>query len=118
MFTWIKQIRALLKIKSEVKKLMDETKPVEGQTKSGWKTTEFWLAVAGGIATVGSAAAPLVPATALPYVAGVSIVLPAVYMLARTVAKLTASPKDDEFLDKLAGKLAPLIKVDASAPKA
>lgn len=96
---------------------MDEIKPVEGAKKPGWKTSEFWLAIAGGIATVGSAIAPLVPATALPWIAGAGIVLPSVYMLARTVAKLTPTTADDAFLDKLAAKIAPLIKVDAPPTK-
>jgi hypothetical protein len=105
------QIKVAWKIRKEINKLMDETK------KPGWKTSEFWLAVVGGLVTIGSAAAPLIPAAAFPYIAGVSVVLPSLYMLARTVAKLTSSPKDDAFLEALAARLAPVVKVDAVAPK-
>ena len=109
MFAWISQFRAALKIRKEVCKIMDEIKEVK---KPGWKTTEFWLAIAGGLATIGGAAAPFIPAAALPYIAGVSVLLPSVYVVARTVAKLTPSTTDDAFLDKLAARLAPLIKVN------
>ncbi len=111
MFNWISELRAFLKIRQEVYNIMDEIKTV----KPGWRTSEFWLVLAGGIATIASAAAPLIPAAALPYIAGVSLVLPAIYTVARTIVKLTPSKADDAFLDNLAAKLAPLIKLDKPA---
>ena len=95
---------------------MDEIKTATvvapGESKPGWKTSEFWLGLVGILATVGAAATPLVPGI-LPWIAGASATIASVYIVARTVAKQTKTVKDDEFLDALAGKLAPLIKLDA-----
>ena len=88
----------------------------DGAKKPGWKTSEFWLSVAGVIGTIGAAASSLIPATAFPWLAGVAAIVPTVYAVARTIAKATPTTADDQFLDALATKLAPLIKLDG-APK-
>ena len=112
---WYKIISAVLVAEKEAKKLMEEAKNevvVEGKAKPGWKTSEFWLGVIGVVSTVGAALAPMLPASALACIASVGVIVPSVYIVARTVAKQTKSTADDVFLDKLAEKLKPVIKLD------
>jgi hypothetical protein len=109
--TLYKQIMALFKIKTEAVNIMEEIKN-EGVKKSGWKTSEFWLHLIGMGAVVASAASPLIPATAFPWIAGAAAFMTTGYAVARTIAKATKTTADDEFLDALAAKLVPLIKLD------
>lgn len=112
---WYRIISAVLVAKKEASKLMEEAKTevvVAGEKKAGWKTSEFWLGAIGVVATVGAAVAPMIPASALVWIAGVSTIVPSVYIVARTVAKQTKTTADDEFLAKLAEKLKPVLKLD------
>lgn len=112
---WYRIISAVLVAEKEASKLMEEAKTevvVAGEKKAGWKTSEFWLGVIGVVATVGAAVAPMIPAGALVWIAGVSAIVPSVYIVARTVAKQTKTTADDVFLEKLAEKLKPVIKLD------
>ena len=113
------QISALLKIRTEVNKLMSDATTVvvvaDGAKKPGWKTSEFWLSVAGIVVTIGTAASSFIPAAAFPWLASVAAIVPTVYAVARTIAKATPTTADDQFLDALAAKLTPLIKLDDAA---
>lgn len=112
---WYKAIAAVLKLKKEAKKLMEEAKVevvVGGEKKPGWKTSEFWLSAIGLAVTVGAAIAPFMPPAALVYVASAGVLIPSVYAIARTIAKQTKSQSDDEFLNKLVEKLKPVIKLE------
>ena len=111
-FTIIKQISALLKVKAGGIQLMDTIKT---EAKPGWKTSEFYLHIISILVVIGSAATPLIPAAAFPWLAGAAVFLSTAYTVARTVAKATPTPADDAFLDALAGKLAPLIDLNAKA---
>lgn len=98
-------LRGYKKIQEEIKH-MEEEKKTE-PLKAGVKSTEFWLHVAGIVGTAAAAFSGFIPpALALK----ASVVLTVAYTVARTVAKVTATKKDDEFLDALAGKLGGLIK--------
>jgi hypothetical protein len=95
MFGFIKQIRALLKIKSEVGKM----------SFSELKTSEGRWAIIGGIVSIYGAVQGFIPA---PLAAKISAGLMAFYIGSRaivkavgTIAKLTPSPKDDEFVAKV-----------------
>jgi hypothetical protein len=111
--TIYKQIAALLKIKKEGVKLMDTIKT---EVKPGWKTSEFWIKIIGMAAIIGSAASPLIPATAFPWIAGAAAFMTTAYSVARTIAKSTATPTDDALLDKLAEKLRPVIDLNKTKP--
>ena len=108
-----KQIKALITIKSEANKLMDIIKT---EAKPGWKTSEFWLGLIGIGSSIAVAASPLIPAATAPWLLSATTVITLGYTLARVIAKATPSPKDDEFLDALVGKLKPVIDLDK--PKA
>jgi len=77
------------------------------QKKSGWKTSEFWLGAAGIVGTLYSAFGGFIPPA---YAVGAVTVITTVYMAGRVIAKATPSKADDEFMEKLAGKLAPMLK--------
>jgi len=115
-FKLYSQISAFFKIRTEVIKLMDEAKTEvvasDGAKKPGWKTSEFWLSLIGIGATIGAAAVPFIPASALAWIAGVSVVVPSVYAVMRTIAKQTTTTKDDKFLDRLVEKLSPVVKLE------
>lgn len=53
--------------------------------KPGWKTSEFWLTVLGGVASAAGAVAQVVPVPAAMAVAGALV---AVYTAARTAVKI------------------------------
>ena len=101
---YFKAFKAIGKVKEEINNME--------KAKSGVATSEFWLGILGMLVTVGSAAVPFIPASALAWIAGVSAVVPSVYAIMRTIAKQTTTTKDDEFLAKLVEKLAPVIKLE------
>jgi hypothetical protein len=79
-----------LKAKSEVKQLMEK--------KSGWKTSEFWISIAtivGSLFAAGGAFLP--PQTVAMIITAVSCV----YIIARSVVKLTPNPNDDIVVEKI-----------------
>lgn len=112
---WYKAIAQILRLNKEAKRLMEEAKKevvVGNEVKPGWKTSEFWLGAVGIVATVGAALAPMIPASALVWIASVSAIVPSVFIVARTIAKQTKTPADDAFINALAEKLKPLIKLE------
>ena len=111
-----KQIAALLKIEKQGVLLMDTVKT---EVKAGWKTSEFWFHILGIVVTIASAAAPLIPATAFPFIAVVANLAPMWYSRVRTIAKAVNYTPVVTTLDQLAATVAPLIdlnEVPASKP--
>jgi hypothetical protein len=79
--------KTYFKIKKEVEML-----------KNGYKTTEFWLTIAGILIDLYMHLKGLIPADiTMKYGA----ILIAVYSLGRSIAKATKTTKDDEFFAKL-----------------
>jgi hypothetical protein len=85
--TTIEIIKEFFKLKKEV-----------GMLKNGYKTTEFWLTVAGILINLYMHFKGMIPADiAMKY----GSILIAIYSLGRSIAKVTKTTKDDEFFDKL-----------------
>lgn len=94
--TLIKILRLLLSGKAEVKKIMIET---------GWKSTRFWLTILTIGLNILGAVIGLLPANTVMWIVFVLTVL---YLVMRTVAKLTPSLKDDALVEALEGPLSKL----------
>jgi hypothetical protein len=79
--------------------------------KNGYKTSEFWLTIAGIIINLYMHFKGLIPADiSMKYGA----VLIAAYSLGRSIAKITPTTKDDEFFDKLEQLVKNELKVNAN----
>jgi len=87
------------KIKKEIKQMEEK--------KSGIRTSEFWLSVAGILGTAVAAFGGFIPAALAAKIAGG---LTVAYTVARAVVKITPSTKDDAFVEAVAAKLGGLIK--------
>jgi hypothetical protein len=104
MFKWIGQIRAALKIKSEVQKMkLSEIKTSEGRMTLLTNILGIWAAAHGFIP------APLMAKITVASV-GIYAISRALVKLGETIAKITPSTKDDEIvaeagaiLDKIEG---------------
>ena len=92
MFAKIKALWAVLKMKKEAGKLMEDAK------RAGWKTTEFWVNGIVMLITLYAGIAGILPATVT---ATVVSALAAVYTIARVVVKLTPSKADDEAIARI-----------------
>jgi len=66
--------------------------------KEGYKTTEFWLTAIGFLANLFFSIKGYIP-TEISVKYGAILI--AVYNLARAIAKATATPKDDEIIEKI-----------------
>lgn len=88
----IQQIRLALAARSGLNKIK------EAKVKSGIRSSEFWIVVATVVASIWGAAGGLVSPELTTKIVGIVV---AIYTIARTVVKATASTKDDELLDKI-----------------
>lgn len=89
----IEKVKMLFKLK----KIFNQAKEVS-KMKAGWKTTEFWLAVASVVISLWFTFQGMIPAElALKVMGAVAMV----YQVARTIVKATPSMKDDELLAKI-----------------
>lgn len=79
------------------------------ETKSGIRSTEFWLNAAGLLGIAWGAFGGLLPAH---YAAGAVVVLTTGYTIGRAIVKATPSKSDDAFMDALAAKLKGVIKTE------
>ena len=86
--------------KLALKYVMDYVKEAQGMAK-GYKTTEFWLAVAGIVAQIWMAVAGLIPADLSAKVVGLVVV---VYAIARAIVKYTPTKVDDAVLEDIVKK--------------
>ena len=66
--------------------------------KSGLLTTEFWLTVITVAGTIYSAVNGFIPADLM---VKITTIATGVYAIARAIAKMTPSTKDDAILDKI-----------------
>ena len=66
--------------------------------KTGWRTTEFWVTLAGVVGMLWAGFMSFLPAETVAQIVGFTVGL---YTIARTVVKMTDTPKDDEFLQKI-----------------
>ena len=95
-----------------VGKIKKEIKDME-EKKAGWRTSEFWVSVAGIVGIGFSAFGGFIPAA---LAAKIILGMTTAYTVARAVVKVTPSPKDDAFVEAVALKLAGIIKQEPPKP--
>lgn len=78
------QIKALFAFKSFITTELREGKMVTESGKPGWRTTEFWMNLAGQVAVLWGAVHGFIPQ---PWASIISISGIAVYTIARTITK-------------------------------
>lgn len=85
-------VKVLFKARSGYKKIR------RTYMKEGWKTTEFFLTVLGVVATIWTSVQGMIPAELTVKIITVSIGL---YTIARGIAKITPTQKDDEIIKRI-----------------
>jgi hypothetical protein len=94
MFNKLKEVKTIIEIIKYYSKIKKEVK----MQKNGYKTTEFWLTIAGIIINIYMHVKGLIPADVTVKYGSLLI---AIYSLGRSIAKITPTQKDDEFFNKL-----------------
>jgi hypothetical protein len=89
------KIKVLFTINSIIKNIK------EGTMKSGWKTSEFWFTILGQIIPIVITLWGFIPQTVMLKIMAISGILSAVYILARSLVKITKSKVDDAVFNKL-----------------